>query len=131
MTTQLICLLIGMILPYIWAFSSLPFRAKQFGKPDLNEPRVQGDLLTGSGARAVGAQANAWEALIIFAVANFGAFVAGVDPLGNWSLAVMIWAAARTGHGIFYIMGIAGLRVLAFVIGLGMSFWIMAMAVSA
>jgi uncharacterized MAPEG superfamily protein len=131
MTTQLICLLIGMLLPYIWAFSSLPFRNGQFGKIDLNEPRVQAEQLTGGGARAVGAQSNAWEALIIFSVANFAAFAMNVEPGGQWGLAAMIWAAARVGHGIFYIMGIAPLRVLSFVIATGMSIWIMIMALIA
>ena len=130
MTTQLICLLIGMILPYVWAASSLPFRSRQFGRPDINEPRTQAEQLTGAGARAVAAQANAWEALIIFLAANVAAFIAAVDPAGQWSLAVMIWAAARVGHGIFYIMGIAALRVLAFAIATGMAFWIMVMALS-
>ena len=128
MATQLTCLLIGMVLPYIWAFSSLPFRNRQFGKPDLNEPRVQADQLSGSGARAVGAQGNAWEALAIFVTANFAAFAVGVDPDGHWAIAAIAWAAARVGHGIFYIMGIAPLRVLSFLISTGMSFWIMSMA---
>jgi uncharacterized MAPEG superfamily protein len=131
MTTQLICLFIGMVLPFIWAFSSLPFRSQQFGKPDLNEPRVQAEQLTGGGARAVGAQGNAWEALAIFLVANFGAFAVGVDPAGQWAIASIVWAAARVGHGVFYIMGIAPLRVLSFLISTSMSFWIMAMALSA
>ncbi len=131
MTTQLICLFIGMVLPYIWAFSSLPFRNGQFGTVDLNEPRVQAEQLTGGGARAVGAQSNAWEALIIFTVASLSAFVMNVDPQGHWSLAAMIWAAARVGHGIFYIMGIAPLRVLSFLFSTGMSFWIMIMALTA
>ena len=127
MTTQLSCLLIGMVLPYIWAFSSLPFRTSQFGKPDLNSPRAQADQLVGAGARAVGAQANAWEALILFAAANLGALLGGVDPGGSWALAAMIWAAARVGHGTFYLMGIAPMRILAFAISAGMSFWILAM----
>ncbi len=131
MTTQLICLFIGMVLPYIWAFSSLPFRNGQFGTVDLNEPRVQADQLTGGGARVVGAQFNAWEALIVFSVANFAAFAMNVDPQGHWAIAAMIWAAARVGHGIFYIMGIAPLRVLAFLAGIGSSFWIMIMALTA
>lgn len=131
MTTQLVCLLIGMILPYIWAFSSLPFRISQFGKPDLDQPRFQADQLVGVGARVVGAQANAWEALILFSAGNLGAILAGVDPAGHWALAAMIWAAARVGHGIFYVMGIAPMRILSFAIGTGMSFWIMAMGLMA
>lgn len=131
MTIQLWCLLIGVVLPYIWAGASLPFRSKQFGKPDLREPRVQGDKLEGGGARAVGAQMNAWEALAVFSVANLSAFMAGVDPSGNWSLAAMIWVVARILHGGFYIGDIAPARVLSFVTGLAMSLWIIAMALNA
>ncbi|MCZ6501163.1 MAG: MAPEG family protein [Gammaproteobacteria bacterium] len=131
MTVPLWCLMIGVILPYVWAFSSLPFRAKQFGSPDLKEPRVQGEQLTGSGARAWGSQMNAWEAVIVFGAATVAAIVAGVSPEGNWSMASMIWVVARASHGGFYIRGIAPLRILAFTIGMGMSFWIFAMAIMA
>lgn len=131
MTTPLWCLMIGVILPYVWATSSLPFRSKQFGAPDLNEPRVQGDQLTGAGARAVGAQMNAWEAVIVFGAANFAAFAAGVGPESNWNLAAIGWVVARAIHGASYIAGVTPLRVLTFVIGMGMSFWIFAMALSA
>ena len=121
MTIQLWCILGGMILPYIWANSTLPFRAKQFGKPDLAEPRVQGEQLQGAGARAWGAQSNAWEALIVFSAANLMAFMAGVDPSGNWSLAAMIWLGARAMHGVMYVAGITSLRILAFPVCLCLS----------
>jgi len=126
-TTQLVCLLIGMVLPYVWAFSSVPFRLRQFGTLDIGQPRTQADQLTEAGARVVGSQANAWEALILFGAANVGALLGGVDPAGSWALASMIWAAARVGHGAFYMMGIAPLRILAFGISAGMSFWILVM----
>ena len=131
MTIQLWCMLGGMILPYIWAFSSLPFRAKQFGKPDLNEPRVQGERLEGGGARAVGSQSNAWEALILFSAANVMAYMAGVDPTGSWSLAAMIWLGVRVVHGAAYIAGVPVLRIIAFTVAFGMSFWIAVMALLA
>lgn len=131
MTTQLFCLLIGMILPYVWAFSSLPFRLSQFGKPDIDQPRVQADQLLGAGARVVGAQSNAWEALILFAAGNLGALLGGVEPAGYWALAAMIWAAARVGHGAFYLLGIAPMRILSFGISAGMSFWILTMGLMA
>jgi uncharacterized MAPEG superfamily protein len=129
MTIQLYCLLAGLVLPYIWAFGTVPFRTKQFGNFDLNEPRVQADLLKDGGARVWGAQSNAWEALAVFAVANLAATMAGVDPAGNWSTAAMIWVAVRVLHGAFYIMDIPPLRVLAFATGFGMSGWIVFMAI--
>lgn len=127
MATQIACLFMGMVLPYIWSFSSLPFRLRQFGSIDLLQPRTQADQLVDAGARIVASQANAWEALILFGAANIGALLGGVDPAGSWALAAMIWAAARVGHGVFYMMGIAPLRVLAFGISAGMSFWILVM----
>jgi uncharacterized MAPEG superfamily protein len=131
MTTQFWCLLIGVLLPYVWAGASLPFRKQQFGSPDLNEPRVQGEQLTGAGARAWGAQMNAWEAIIVFGAANFAAFAAGVEPTGSWSIAAMIWVAARAAHGAAYVAGVTPVRVLAFVTGSGMSLWIFGIALSA
>ncbi len=131
MTIQLVCLLIGALLPYIWAGSTLPFRLRQFGDFDLNEPRVQAELLVDRGARVWGSQQNAWEALIVFSVANAAAFAVGVDPGGNWAVAAPIWVAARLLHGVFYIAGLAPLRVLAFGVGMGMSIWIFVMALLA
>ena len=113
-----------MLLPYIWASSSLPFRNSQFGKIDIKEPRVQAEQLAGAGARAWGAQSNAWEALAIFIGANLMALMAGVDPAGDWSTAALIWVAARISHGISYIANIAPVRVLSFAVGMAMSGWI-------
>ena len=129
MTIQLWCLLAGMILPYVWAFSSVPFRNKQFGSLDLKEPRVQAEKLIDGGARVWGAQSNAWEALAVLAVANLTAMMAGVDPAGNWSVAAIIWVLARSLHGVFYIMNVAPLRVACFATAFGMSGWIVSMAI--
>ena len=129
MTIPLWSLFIGAVLPYVWHFASFPFKAKQFGKLDIDSPRVQGEGLEDAGARVWGAQQNAWEALTIFGVANLAAFMGGVDPEGNWSMAAMIWVVVRSLHGIFYITGIAPARLVCFAAGLGMSFWILLMAV--
>jgi uncharacterized MAPEG superfamily protein len=129
MTIQLWCLLAGLVLPYVWAFGTVPFRAKQFGNFDLNYPRVQAEQLKEGGARVWAAQSNAWEALAVFAVANLAATMAGVDPAGNWATAAMIWVAARVSHGVFYLADVAPLRVLSFATGFGMSGWIIAMAI--
>jgi uncharacterized MAPEG superfamily protein len=130
MTIPVWSLFIGAMLPYIWHFVSIPYKNKQFGTVDIDTPRVQGENLEDAGARVWGAQLNAWEALSLFAAANLAAFMAGVSPDGNWSIAAMIWVAARVLHGILYIAGIAMLRVLCFVGGIAMSIWILVMAVS-
>ncbi|MDP6375784.1 MAG: MAPEG family protein [Pseudomonadales bacterium] len=128
MTTQLVCLLIGIFLPYLWAGVSVPFRMRQFGNMDYKHPRVQGEQLVDQGARVWGAQSNAWEALVVFGIANGAAYMTGVDPAGNWAIAAMVWIVARLGHGVFYIMGVSALRVLSFVTGMAMSIWILLMA---
>lgn len=128
MTIPMWCLLVGMILPYVWAGASLPFRIRQFGDVDIAHPREQGEKLTGPGDGVWGAQMNAWEALAVFAGANLIAVMAGLEADGNWSLAAMIWVAARISHGIFYIAEVPVLRVLSFTVGAGMSLWIVVMA---
>jgi len=130
-TIQLACLLIGALLPYIWAFSSLPFRNNQFGTVDLNQPRVQAEKLEDAGARVWGAQMNAWEALAVFTVANVAAFMGGVEPAGNWSYAALGWVVFRIGHGGFYIADVPAARVLCFVGATGMSIWIFVMGLMA
>lgn len=130
MTIPLWCLLGGALLPYIWAGVSVPFRSKQFGKVDLVQPRLQAADLTDAGAGAWGAQMNAWEALAIYMAASLAAFMQGVDPAGSWATASMVWLGARALHGVFYVVGIAPLRVLCFVIGTVMALWIFFMAAS-
>ena len=131
MTIQIVCLIAAVILPYVMAGASLPFRSRQFGSPDIDQPRVQGEKLIGAGARAWGAQANAWEALIVFGLANLTAMAVGVDPGGMWSIAAPVWVVARIGHGVFYIVGKSPLRVLCFVTALVMSLWIFGMSLVA
>lgn len=130
-TTQIVCLLIGALLPYFWAGVTGRYRKRQFGNIGLSEPLAQARQLSGAGARAWGAQMNAWEALLVFAAANGAALAAGVEPTGDWALAAALWAAVRILHGVFYVAGQAGLRVLAFAAGLAMSLWIFWLALVA
>ena len=118
MTTILVCWLIGVLLPYIWAGASVPFRNKQFGSLDLSYPRLQAEQMTEGGAGAWGAQGNAWEALIVFSVANSVALTTGVDPAGIWSTFAVVWVIARVLHGLFYVTNKAPLRVACFLVGL-------------
>ena len=130
MTVQIICLLIGAVLPYMWFGVSLRYTKVQLGSIDLDAPRQQVAQLTGAGARARDAQHNAWEALILFGAANAAALMAGVEPTGHWALAAVLWVAARLLHGGFYLAGMALLRGLSFAIGLAMSLWIFGLALT-
>ena len=131
MTTILICWIIGALLPYLWASASIPFRSREFGTVDLRTPRVQGEQLTDGGARVVGAQGNAWEALIVFSAANTMAIWAGVDPPGSWASLAVGWAAARVAHGVFYVADVPVGRIVGFLGGLICSVSIAVMAVTA
>ena len=130
MTIQIVCLLIGALLPYLWHCVSLARTKRELGALDLAAPRLQAAQLSGAGARARDAQQNAWEALILFGVANVAALLAGVEPTGHWSLAAPLWVAARLLHGGFYLAGMAAMRVVSFAVGLAMSLWIFAMALT-
>ena len=130
MIVQIICLLIGALLPYLWFGVSLRYTKVQLGSIHLDAPRLQAARLTGAGARARDAQHNAWEALILFGVANVAALVAGVEPTGHWALAAVLWVAARLLHGAFYLAGMALARGLSFAIGLAMSLWIFGLALA-
>ena len=78
-----------------------------------------------------GSPLNVWQALIVFTVANMAALAAGVDPAGDWSLAAPLWVAATLFHGLFWVVGLAPAGLTAALVGLGMSGWIVAMAIQA
>ncbi len=128
MTIPLWCLLAGVVMPYLWAGASVPLRVKEFGNADLATPRVQAEQLTAGGHGAWGAQLNAWEALIVFAVANLVAFMAGLNPEGAWATAAIVWVVARFFHGVFYIANVPPARIACFVGGLGSSLYIFFLA---
>lgn len=107
-----------MFIPIVLALSSIPFRIKQFPKPNLDEPRAQAEQLSGAGGRLVAAQKNAWEALVLFAVTLFIAYANNVEG-EQINLACIIFIIARIGHALFYVLGLGKLRFLAFLIAVG------------
>ena len=117
MTTPFWCLLIAILLPIILAAVGGYHRGKQFGTSDNNNPRAQAEKLEGTGARVYAAQANAWEALMMFTPAVLVAHVAGVPPTEAtpWAIAFVV---ARALHAIFYIRDLAPLRSASFIAGL-------------
>ena len=130
MTIPLWCLFGGILLPYIWAGVSVPFRHKQLGTVDLVQPRVQASGLVDGGAGAVGAQMNQWEAISVFMAASLAAYMQGVDPTGAWATASIVWIVARVLHGTFYVLGKAPLRVASFTLSFAMSLWIFVQAMT-
>tara|TARA_B100000614_G_scaffold218096_1_gene203563 strand:+ start:213 stop:608 length:396 start_codon:yes stop_codon:yes gene_type:complete len=128
MTTQIICLLIGCLIPLIWSGAALPYRQRQLGRVDFEQPRVQANSLTGRGASVVGAQMNSWEALILFAVANLCGHFGELDPLGAWSILSIVWVVARLFHGYFYLYEKVKYRIASFMVSALSSFAIITLA---
>lgn len=119
MTTPFWCLLAVIILPILLAGLGGYYRGKELGSADNNHPRTQAAQLsgTGPGARAYAAQANAWEALAMFAPAVLVAHLAGVPETAAapWAIAFVV---ARILHPIFYVRNLAPLRSLSFFAGI-------------
>lgn len=127
MTTPFWCLLAATFIPYLLAGTTVYFKNKQFGEVDVKNPREQSTGLTGQGARANAAQANAWEALAVFGAAVLVAHFAGADP-GTSATAALIFIVARILHPIFYIMGNPLLRTATFAVGFFCCMWLFYLA---
>ncbi|MGJ8687676.1 MAG: MAPEG family protein [Spongiibacteraceae bacterium] len=127
MTTLLWCLLVACLMPIVLAGMGGYFKKQQFGALDNNNPRAQSALLTGTGARVVAAQGNAWEALAIFTAAVLVVQTTGVDA-AKTALVGQIFIAARVAHAFFYIRDIDILRSLSFMVGLGCCICLFVMA---
>ena len=130
MTTPFWCLLVAVLTPYVLAGTGGYFKGKQLGSVDNHNPRAQSLLLKGPGARAVAAQANAWEALPVFASAVFVAHLAGADA-GSSASAALLFVAARAAHAGCYLADLATARSLAFLIGFGSCIWLFVLAAQA
>ncbi|MEZ4376401.1 MAG: MAPEG family protein [Polyangiaceae bacterium] len=117
MTIPFWCLAFGVLLPYFLAPLSFGERKARFGGPDFRYPRRQAALLEGTGARAMAAHANAFEALSVFGVAVVVAHLSGANP--TWSaLLAVVWAVSRVGHATFYVADKPPLRTLSFAVGM-------------
>ena len=117
MTVPFWCLFIAMLIPILLAGAGGYFKTQQFGKVDNNNPRAQTAQLTGTGARAVAAQSNAWEALAIFAPAVIVNHLAGGGP-GTAAILSCVWVGARIVHVGAYLADLAPLRSLAFLVAM-------------
>jgi uncharacterized MAPEG superfamily protein len=113
MTIPFWCVLVVLFLPILLAFAGGYYRGKAFGSADNKNPRAQAAKLDGAGARAYAAQANAWEAAVLFTAAILTSHLAGLsaEAATPWALAFVV---ARVLHAIFYIQDIDKGRSIAF-----------------
>ena len=128
MPTILITLFVAAFFPIVLAWVGGYFRMRQFGGIDNKHPRIQYATMEGAGARAVGAQQNAWEALAIYTVVVFIASASGLD-LHALTMPALVFIAARVLHPVFYIADMDKLRSLAFMVGLFSCVYIFYLAV--
>jgi uncharacterized MAPEG superfamily protein len=101
-------------IPFILTWINVYFRHKEFGRVDNYHPRAQVSQQTGAGARVQAAQANTWEALIVYAITCFVAFSSGAD-LHQFDTVALLYFALRILFVGFYIANKASLRSLTFV----------------
>lgn len=108
-----LALIVAALMPTVLAFAAGYWRTRQFKSFDNHLPRLQQAQMTGAGARALGAQANAWEALMTYAAAVLVIQASGLNP---HALATAAWVflVCRVLHAIFYLTDQAALRSLSY-----------------
>lgn len=116
MTTLIICLFIGAVLPFL-AKAPVTAAMAKLGGYDNNHPRSQQNQLTGFGARALAAHQNSFESFIIFAPAVLLAVATNRTGETVQVLAI-IHIAARIGYLALYLLDKSTLRSFVWAIGL-------------
>jgi len=120
MTILVWCLFIAAILPYL-AKAPVAYAMNKLSGYDNNHPREQQSKLTGFGARALAAHQNAFESLIIFAVAVLCALATNTITESVVTLGI-VHIVARITYNILYLMNIGILRTAVWLVGIGCSF---------
>ena len=115
------------ILPITCAWVSGYFRHQQLGTVDNKNPRIQNAQLTGSGARAVAAQLNAWEGLAVYAAALLALTISQV-PVASYATLTLVVLGSRVMHAVCYIANQDILRSLAFFGSYGTCIYLFVMA---
>ena len=130
MTIVLACLLTAVLMPYVLSGIGVAHKRRQFGTVDNNNPRAQSAQLTGTGARAVAAQQNAWEALAVFTASLAAAFFAEVEP-ESLAVPALIFVGARIAHAACYLSDLTSARSGSFFVATVACLWIFGMALAA
>lgn len=115
MTTALWVLLATALLPIVCAGLS------KFGGGDRYDnanPREWLARRTGRQARANAAQANSWEALIVYVAGLAAAFMGGVEG-ATIGLIATFFLGSRIAYIVCYLADLATLRSLTWLVGFG------------
>jgi len=113
-----VSLAVVVLIPYLIAAFTGWLKRQQLGTLDTHEPRTQSARLTGAGARAVAAQANAWEAVAVYTAALLAASYAHLDP-ARLAVPIVIFLTARVAHAVCYVADLALARSAVFIVALG------------
>lgn len=121
-------LLLVAIVPYILAGLGGYLKIQHLGHLDNQHPRIQAQSATGVTARAIAAQSNAWEALVLYSAVVIVCGFSGV----NWqqlTIPSAIFAVTRVVHPVLYLMNIATLRSITVVVGIGACIYMISLVV--
>ncbi|NOI75337.1 MAPEG family protein [Vibrio coralliilyticus] len=120
MNTLIYSLIAAALLPYI-AKIPLALAMHKEGGYDNNHPREQQARLHGFGARALAAHQNAFESLIVFAIAILLALATGTISK-NIELLALLHVGFRGIYHILYLLNVGVFRSVSWTVAIGCSF---------
>ena len=107
-------LIFSALMPIVCSWISGSYRYYTLeGGVDNKNPRQQNTLLEGTGARAVAAQKNAWEAFVVYCAAVLAIILSGADA-SSFTIAIWVYMISRVLHLLFYVFNLDILRSFAF-----------------
>ena len=127
MNAPVITLLLLCIMPLVLSWVSGYFRHVQLGAVDNKLPRLQNEQLTEMGARAVSAQKNSWEALVVYIAALSALNFSGVAVEQYQSLCWVL-LVLRCLYSFFYLKDMDILRSLSFLGSYGICIYFFVLA---
>lgn len=94
------------------------FKIKTLGYYDLENPRQQSSILTGIGQRAISAQKNSWEALLIISCTLFITALCRLDQ-ADILLGIFLYLISRIFYICFYLINWSICRAITWAFGIG------------
>ncbi len=127
MPIALYVLFVLSLLPIMLAWLGGYLRYREFGQFDNHHPRLQQHQQSGIGARALAAQKNSWETLLLFLLVLF---IAEASPLELASLSgvSLLFLCLRLAYIAAYLTNRALLRSLLYALGMGCCLYIVFLA---
>lgn len=116
MSVEIYCLVATAVLLLALAFVSTALYGSQFGNPALMGNREGIAPPTGAAGRARRAHLNLLENAVPFALVILSAQVIGATS-GVTQTAALVFIIARVVHAVVYLVGISGIRTLAWLVG--------------